>query len=102
VANLRESEEMEREVFDVVREAEESILRAGRAWAKAVDDALPVRLPVLHQVVKGAFDFSEQVLAAQREFAQAMLKATRPVAKSAHRAPATVAPHGAPRTRKVA
>ncbi|HMK62516.1 MAG TPA: hypothetical protein VK386_02760 [Acidimicrobiales bacterium] len=88
MANLRETDQMEHEIFDVVRDAEESILRAGRAWAKAVDDALPVKLPVFHQVVKGAFDFSEQVLAAQREFAQVMLKATRPVTKSAHSASA--------------
>ena len=93
MANLRETEEMEREIFDVVRQAEESILKAGRAWAKAVDEALPVRLPVVHHVVQGAFDFSEQVMTAQREFAQVMLKATRPVAKSTHSDTAATGQH---------
>jgi len=77
MATVHETEE-EKEVFAVVRRSEESILEAGRQWAKAVGDAMPVEMPVLRAVVKGAFSFAEAVLKAQREFAESMLKATRP------------------------
>jgi hypothetical protein len=100
MATVQETEEMEKEIFEVVRESEESILRAGRKWAKGVGDAMPVDLPVVRELVRGAFDFTEEVLKAQREFAHTMLRATRPAGRPMHRA-TTATPAHRP-TRKAA
>jgi len=99
MATVHETEE-EKEVFEVVRKSEESILEAGRQWAKAVGDAIPVELPVLHALVKGAFSFAEAVMKAQREFAESMFKATRPTMRPRHGATGTASVHRAtPRAR---
>ncbi len=87
MATAYETQE-EKEVFEVVRRSEESVLEAGRKWAKAVGDALPVELPVVRELVRGAFDFAEEVLKAQREFAHSMMKATRPAHRTTRTAPA--------------
>ena len=78
----------EKEAFEVVRRCEESILEAGRNWATAVAHTMPVELPVVREVVKGAFDFAEEVLKAQREFAHSMLKVTRQVPRASRTASA--------------
>jgi len=78
VATTHESDKLEKVIFDTVRESQESVLGAGRRWAKAVGDAMPMDLPIARAVVKGAFDFTEQVLKAQREFAHSMLRAANP------------------------
>jgi hypothetical protein len=76
MATAREPEE-EKQLFETIRRSEESIIQAGRNWAKAVGDAMPVEMPIVSGLVKGAFDFAEEVLKAQREFAHSMLTATR-------------------------
>ena len=81
------------EVFEVIRRSEEAVLGAGRKWATAVTDAMPVELPMVREVVKGAFDLSERVLTAQREFAHSLLHVTRPPvqARAKKAAPSTTA-----------
>lgn len=79
MATVHESEEMEKEIFEVVRHSEESMLEAARKWAKVVGESMPVELPVVRALVKGTFDFTEELLKAQREFALGMLRATRPI-----------------------
>lgn len=97
---LHETEEREKELFEMVRRSEESVLEAGRKWTKSVGDALPMDMPVMRELVKGAFDFTEEVLRAQREFAHAMLRVTRPARRPTHRATATAPVHRAtPRAR---
>jgi len=100
MANLRETERVE-EVFEFVRKSEETVLDAGRNWVKAFGEFMPLETPVLREIVKGGFDFAEEVLKAQTEFAHNMLKATRPMrmrkseasprATPAHRAASKVA-----------
>lgn len=74
-----DTERME-EVFEFVRKSEESALEAGRDWAKAMGEFLPMEMPVMRELVKGVFDLTEEVLKIQREFAHNMLMATRPMA----------------------
>jgi hypothetical protein len=104
MANAHETEEMEKEIFEVVRESEESVLEAGRKWAKAVADAMPIEMPVMRAVVKGAFDLTEEVLKAQREFALSILRATTTpqAARSVRRAARTPPMHRATPTKKAA
>jgi hypothetical protein len=97
---FHETEEREKELFEMVRRSEESVVEAGRKWAKAVGDAMPMDMPIMRELVKGAFDFTEEVLKAQREFVHAMLRATRPARRPIHRATTTTPARGTtPRAR---
>jgi len=78
MADLRECDQRTRELFETVRKSEESVLDLGRKCAKAVGDAMPVELPVAREILKGAFDFTEEVMKAQRDFVQKVLTATSP------------------------
>jgi hypothetical protein len=69
----RSAEELDVQIFDFVRESEEAIVEAGRKWASAVGDSLPVEMPVTHELMKGFFDFTEEVLRIQREFARELI-----------------------------
>lgn len=92
MATIHETEEMEKQVFEVARQWEESLLAASRKWVKAVGESMPVEMPVLSALVKGSFDFAEELLKAQREFALGMLRATRPI-RPAHLAVRTTPAH---------
>ena len=59
---------------------------------------MPVELPMVREVVKGAFDFSERVLTAQREFAHSLLHVARPPVR-ARSQKAAPSPTAAKRTR---
>lgn len=104
MATAHETDKLETEVFGLFRELEESVVEAGRKWAKAVGDAVPVDMPVVRELVKGAFEFGEEFFKAQREFTLGVLKLTRqaapPVRRSTPRSPAHRAtPRTTPRTR---
>jgi hypothetical protein len=77
MVDLRDTEQLDREVFAFVRKSEEAALEAARNWAKAVGEAAPVEMPMVHDLVKGVLDFTEEVLRIQREFAQNVLHQTR-------------------------
>lgn len=79
MASLPEDDPLEEEVFDFVRKCEELVVEAGRKWARAVGEFVPVEMPAVRGLVKGAFDLTEEVLKVEREFAHDMLRATRPV-----------------------
>lgn len=95
------------EAISLVRRTEQSLLEAGRSWAKAMGEFMPADMPVVRSVVKDAFEFTEGVLKLQHHFVDEVLKATRPAAKAAgpgaHRAPRASgtehAPRPAPRAR---
>ena len=92
--------DMEKEVFDLVHQLEDSVLDAGRKWATAVGDAVPVELPFVRELVKSAFDFGEEVMKAQRRFVHSMMEVTRSAARSVPRATRKAPAHRAtPRAR---
>lgn len=80
MSDLPGTEKMDEEVFAFVRKTEEAVLKAARAWAKSVDEFVPVELPIVRQLVSEVFDFTEEVLKIQREFAHRMLHETRAAA----------------------
>lgn len=71
-------EHFEEDTLDVVRRTEESMLEAGRKWARTLGEFMPVEMPVVRQVVKETFHFTEEVMRLQREFVHSVLVATRP------------------------
>ena len=78
------------EVFDFVGKTEEAALDAGRKFAKAVGDFVPVEMPLVRGLVKGIFDFTEEILKTQLELARKikMLEESRAtVGKASPRAP---------------
>lgn len=77
--SVRDPELFEERVFEFVRKSEESTLEAGRKMAKAMGEFVPLEMPVLRDMVKRIFDFTEQSLKLQREFAHDLLKAARPL-----------------------
>lgn len=90
---------------DIANRSQEAVTAAVRSWADTVQSVTgkltsgQSQLPDLQNVVDQYFDFAEQVLANQRQFAQqwasATVKATESVAEQAQRATQSVAAHSA-------
>lgn len=78
---------LEDQVLETVRQSQEAVVKAVKTWADAgknlVPDlpALPFadQLPNTVDLVENAFAFADKMLAAQREFAAAVLEAAKPV-----------------------
>ena len=76
--------------LSALRQSQSAAIEAVENWAKAVDNAVPDRpavpvlsgLPTAQELVKNSFDFAEQILGAQREFAADILKATAGLIKT--------------------
>ena len=74
-----------------VRQSQEAVVGAVAAWAKAVDGMTPStqslpgfeQLPNPQAVIDGAFDFAQQLLNAERDFAREVIAAAAPVLEKA-------------------
>ena len=96
---------------DIANRSQEAVTAAVRNWADTVQSVTgkltsgQSQLPDLQNVVDQYFDFVEQVLANQRQFAQqwasATVKATESVTEQAQRATQSVAAHSANGTEAV-
>ena len=70
--------------LETVRQSQKAVVDAVGAWAKAVErtpappNGAKGDMPSADAVVDNVFDFAEQMLAAQREFARNLIKATQP------------------------
>ena len=70
-----------------IRETQQAVVEAVRTWADAVEKTVPAvpslpyaeELPSPKEIVHTSFDFAEQLLKAQREFAENVLAAASPV-----------------------
>ncbi len=81
--------EMQRQVLETIGKSQEAVTDAIRTWAEAVHSvtpSLPIpslpladKLPKPSDLVANAYDFAEQLLAAQRKFAEDVLQAAAPV-----------------------
>jgi hypothetical protein len=84
------SQEFQDEILNTVRNSQAAVVEAIQTWASAVQSitsALPdvnvpfaEKLPKPQDLVAGAYDFAEQLLASQRKFAEDVLSATAPLA----------------------
>jgi hypothetical protein len=86
------------EILNTVRKSQAAVVEAIQTWAGAVQSITPSlpelnvpfsdKLPRPQDLVSGAYDFAEQLLASQRTFAEDVLKATAPLLPAPHDAPA--------------
>ena len=83
------TQELQGEILKTVRKSQETVVDAIQMWADAVQAIKPPlpevsipfsdKLPKPGDLVSGAYDFAEQLLAAQRKFAEDVLAATAPL-----------------------
>jgi hypothetical protein len=83
------TQELQGQILDAIRKSQEAVTDAIRNWAETVRSitpslpAAPVpfadKLPKPGELVSNAYDFAEQLLAAQRKFAEDVIAATAPV-----------------------
>jgi hypothetical protein len=70
-----------------IRQSQQAVVEAVHAWAQAVEKAVPEtpalpfagELPTPQELIHTSFDFAEQLLKAQREFAESLIAAAAPV-----------------------
>ena len=92
------TEHFEEDILEFVQKSEEAIVDTGRKLAKAVGTLFPEQVPMVGELVRDVFDFTEESLKLQREFARNVLERTRRVVEgTSHR----VSPP-APRSRAAA
>jgi hypothetical protein len=82
-------QELQGEILDAVRKSQAAVIDAIQTWAttvRAITPDLPDvnmsftdKLPKPQDLIAGAYDFAEQLLASQRKFAEEVLKATAPL-----------------------
>jgi len=77
-------------VLSALRESQTAVVDVVETWAKAVEHSVPdlpaipvaSSLPTPEEILKNSYDFVGQVLQAQREFAERLLKAAAPAVKT--------------------
>ncbi len=82
-------QDLQGQILDTVHKSQEMTLEAIRSWTAAVQPvatALPPvtlplagQLPQQHEMVASFYNFTEQLLASQRKFAEDLLRATAPL-----------------------
>jgi len=85
---------VEDQVFETVKQGQEAIVKAVRTWADASKNIIPDlpalpfadQMPNTSELVENAFAFADKLIAAQREFATAILDAAKPVFGAADKA----------------
>lgn len=81
--------EMQGQILETIRQSQDAVTDAIRTWANAIHSiapALPIpsvplvdKLPKPGDLVANAYDFAEQLLAAQRKFTEEVLQVTAPL-----------------------
>jgi hypothetical protein len=75
------------QTLTAIRQSQQAVVEAVRTWANAVEKTLPEtpavpfadQLPTPQEIVQTSFEFAEQLLKAQRDFAESVLAAAAPV-----------------------
>ena len=99
--NRTTAQNVQDEILHTVRQSQEAVLDAIRAWTQTVQSLTPKlpamnapfadNLPKPEEVVASAYDFAEQLLASQRRFAEEVVKATAPLRHGTEQEPSTTA-----------
>src|SRR6266571_5861228 len=90
--------EMQEEILSTVRKSQAAVVEALETWVSAVQSITPElpdvnvpfadKLPKPQELVAGAYDFAEKLLASQRKFAEDVLHATAPMLSTKQNGPA--------------
>jgi len=75
------------QTLNAIRQSQQAVVEAVHAWAQAVEKAVPEtpslpfaeELPSAKELIHTSFDFAEQLLKLQREFAENLVAAAAPV-----------------------
>ena len=78
------------QTLKTVQQGQQAIIESVRAWANAVEKAIPEtpalpalpyanELPSPQEILQTGFEFAEQLLKSQRQFAEGVLEAASPV-----------------------
>jgi len=84
------TQQAQEQTLKVIRDSQEGMVEAVRAWARAIEKAAPAvpEIPALpladefpspKEIVETSFGFAEQLLQAQRQFVGSVLTAAAPV-----------------------
>ncbi len=83
------TQDLQDEFLNVIRASQETVVEAIGTWTDIVQAVTPKvptarvplagKLPAPEDVVVGAYDFAEKLLASQRQFAEELVKATAPL-----------------------
>ena len=81
-------EQVQEEFLKTVRSSQSAVVEAIQTWARAVQSITPAlpdvtvpladKLPQPQELISSAYDFAEQLLASQRNFAESVLQVTMP------------------------
>jgi hypothetical protein len=85
------AEDLQAQYLDAVRKSQAAVLDGLRSWTETIQQLVPQagtwpateQLPNPTELVDSVFDFAQQLLNAQREFAHGVLGATASVAERA-------------------
>jgi hypothetical protein len=85
--------DLQDEILNLIRTSQDAVVEALQAWTTTVQSVTPSfpkvnlpyadRLPKPETLVNGAYDFAEQLLSAQRKFANDVLDIAAPLTRSA-------------------
>lgn len=81
------TQQAQEQTLKLIRDSQEGVVEAVRAWATALEKAVPEiptppvseEFPTAREIVQTSFGFAEQLLHAQREFVESVLSAAAPV-----------------------
>jgi hypothetical protein len=78
---------LQEQIFDLVARSQSAVLDAGRSFTDGVSSMTPGGSSAVDELIDRAFDLTEKVLQAQRDFAKQVVQvATRPVTGDAENA----------------
>jgi hypothetical protein len=80
------AQDMQEEFLNTIRKSQETVIDALKSWAETIQSLTPKlpafevpgtdKLPKPEELVANAYDFAEQLLHSQRQFAEEVVKAT--------------------------
>lgn len=78
---------IEDQVLEAVRQSQDVVVKAVKSWADAGKNLVPElpalpfadQLPTPAELIDKTFDFADRLIAAQREFASAVIDAAKPL-----------------------
>ncbi len=84
------TETAQEQTLTAIRQSQQFVVDAARTWAEAVEKAVPAvpsvpfaeELPTPKQLIASSFSFAEELLKAQRQFAEQVLEAVAPAPKA--------------------
>src|ERR1019366_9583609 len=89
-------QELQGEILNTVRKSQDAVVDAITRWAETVQSITPsmpilpytAQLPKPEEFVANAYDFAEQLLASQRDFAESVVHVTTPMLTTKNGTPA--------------